>query len=207
MRLARPSAAHYAIARLQNLDGWSGLITQNVDGLHRQAGSRDDVELHGTLDRVICLDCRATSSRDAFQRQLVAVNPSWVDPSAMDAEIAPDGDVELERDLASFVVPPCPICHEGTVKPDVVFFGENVPRPRVERAYGMVDDAEVLLVAGSSLTVFSGYRFPKRAAAQDKPIVILNCGPTRADPLATLRIDRVAGAFLTELADALSAQR
>ena len=200
MRSAQPNAAHRAIARMQQLPQWTGLITQNVDGLHRKAGSQQGVELHGSLDQVICLDCRATSSRGVFQERLLEANPGW---ELLTAEVAPDGDAELEGDLSSFVVPPCPACGTGTLKPDVVFFGENVPRPRVEQAYGIVEQADVLLVAGSSLTVFSGYRFAKRAAQQGKPVVIVNCGPTRADDLATLRIDRVLGAFLPALAESM----
>ena len=201
MRRTSPNQAHRALAALQDSPGWGGLITQNVDGLHQQAGQRDVIELHGALDRVICLACRRLSSRDAFQARLKVLNPGW---GGRPAEFAPDGDAEVDGDLGDFVLPACPLCDEGPIKPDVVFFGENVPRERVNRAYAMVDAAEVLLVVGSSLTVFSGFRFPKRMAAQSKPVIILNCGPTRADALATLRIDQVAGHFLTELASRLT---
>lgn len=207
---AQPNAAHIALSRLAVVEGWAGLITQNVDGLHRRAGDPHGIELHGRLDQVVCLECGAYSSRTVLQERLVAANPTWfavdrVIPPAPDELIAPDGDAEVEGDLSNFTVPTCVECAHGTLKPDVVFFGENVPRARVEKAYALVDSAEALVVAGSSLTVFSGYRFAKRAHSQDKPLLIVNRGTTRADPLATMLIDRRVDSFLPLLATALGA--
>ncbi len=194
---ARPNAGHRAVAALQRLGRVSAVITQNVDGLHQAAGAADVVELHGGLDRVICLTCGARESRTAIDSRLHAANPDF------DAEvnrINPDGDAELaDERLDGFRMVGCFLCHGDMVKPDVVFFGENVPRDRVERCFQLVDTARSLLVLGSSLTVMSGFRFVRRAAAQGTPVAIVNQGPTRGDELATLRIDAALGDVLTAL--------
>ncbi len=202
MAAARPNPAHLALASLERDGHLSGVITQNVDGLHHRAGSQQIEELHGALRRVICLGCGQKTSRNVLQRRLLTANPGW---GAGSADLAPDGDAEVEPD-DDFVVAPCAACG-GALMPDVVFFGGTVPRARVERCYAWVDDADLLLVVGSSLTVFSGYRFVKRAAAAGIPVAILNLGPTRGDPLATLRLDARAGEALPRVADALGALR
>jgi NAD-dependent SIR2 family protein deacetylase len=195
---ALPNAGHEALADLERSGTLAGIITQNVDGLHQQAGSQRVVELHGALRQVRCLDCGAISARALLQERLVALNPGH---THTDIEPAPDGDAEL-TDVEGFVVPGCEACG-GVLKPHVVFFGENVPRPVVEAAYGLLGEAEALLVVGSSLTVFSGYRFVKRAHERGVPVAIVNLGPTRGDPLATLRVDARAGTVLQQLAHAL----
>jgi NAD-dependent deacetylase sirtuin 4 len=199
--LARPNDGHRALAALEDDGSILGIVTQNVDGLHHAAGSRRIVELHGALRRVTCLDCGALDDRSAVQQRMADTNPGF-DGSA---PVAPDGDADLDR-VEGFVVPTCAACG-GTLKPDVVFFGENVPRPRVDAASEMLDDATALLVVGSSLTVFSGYRFVKRASERGLPIAIVNLGPTRGDPLATLCVDARIGDVLPALRDALPAIR
>ena len=197
MRRADPNAGHRALAALDP----GLLITQNVDGLHERAGSRSLVALHGRIADVVCLDCRATSTRAALQERLAAANPDWLDRHAT-VEVRPDGDVDLEE-TAGFVVPGCETC-DGVLKPDVVFFGENVPAERVARCYaavdGLADTGGVLLVAGSSLTVMSGFRFVRRAAKAGIPVVIVNRGTTRGDELATYRLDVGCSEFLSALA-------
>jgi NAD-dependent SIR2 family protein deacetylase len=196
MRSAAPNAGHRALARLDP----ELLITQNVDGLHEEAGSRRLVALHGRIAEVVCLDCRATSPRSRLQERLGELNPGYAERHA-DALTRPDGDVELD-DTDDFVVPGCAECG-GVLKPDVVFFGENVPAPRVERCYAAVDalgSDGVLLVAGSSLTVMSGFRFVRRAARAGTPVVIVNRGTTRGDDLATYKLDVGCSEFLTALA-------
>lgn len=187
VRDARPNTVHRVLADR----GWP-VITQNVDRLHQAAGSEQVVELHGALAEVVCLGCGAVGCRQALQDELLALNPHL---HGRTAEVAPDGDAEL---VAPATVPGCRACR-GVLKPHVVFFGENVPRPRVERSMDWVRRAQVLLVIGSSLTVFSGYRFVKHAHSWGIPIAILNLGPTRGDPLATLKIDADAGAVLADL--------
>lgn len=200
---ARPNPAHAALAELEQRGAIAGVITQNVDSLHGAAGSRSVVELHGALARVRCLDCGALISRDALQARIVAANPGWFD-RARSVELAPDGDSELPDDLAAaFAVVACEPCG-GTLMPDVVFFGGSVPRPTLDAAWSLFDRAEVLLVVGSSLTVFSGYRFVRRAAERGVPVAIVNRGPTRGDGHAALRIDVRAGLALPVLADALA---
>ncbi|WP_243056495.1 NAD-dependent protein deacetylase [Nocardioides sp. SR21] len=198
MRRADPNAGHHALVRVDP----ELLITQNVDGLHERAGSPRLVALHGRIADVICLGCRTTSPRGALQEQLTALNPGYAEQHA-DVAVRPDGDVELEE-TAGFVVPDCAACG-GILKPDVVFFGENVPAPRVERCYAAVDAlAErdgALLVAGSSLTVMSGFRFVRRAAKAGTPVVIVNRGETRGDELATYKLDVGCSEFLGLLAD------
>jgi NAD-dependent SIR2 family protein deacetylase len=197
MRTADPNEGHRALARLDP----GLLITQNVDGLHERAGSRRLVALHGRIAEVVCLGCRATSSRVALHERLEALNPGYADRHRA-AATRPDGDVDLE-DTAGFVVPGCTECG-GILKPHVVFFGENVPPPRVERCYASVDELAAtggaLLVAGSSLTVMSGLRFVRRAARNGTPVVIVNRGATRGDELASYRLDTGCSEFLTRLA-------
>ena len=195
MRAASPNAGHDALAALDP----TLLITQNVDGLHEAAGSRSLVALHGRIADVVCLGCRRTSSRAALQELLATSNPGWIERHASVAS-NPDGDVELEE-TDGFVVPDCAECG-GMLKPDVVFFGENVPAHRVARCYDAVEalgDDGVLLVAGSSLTVMSGLRFVKRAASRGTPVVIVNRGETRGDPLATCKLEVGCSEFLVEL--------
>ncbi|HEY1958015.1 MAG TPA: NAD-dependent protein deacetylase [Polyangiaceae bacterium] len=197
---ARPNAAHRAIAELEARGLASGLITQNVDRLHHKAGSREVLELHGALADVRCLDCGALESRDALQTRIAALNP---DLGAANVTIAPDGDADLPLELVeNFRVPACLACG-GVLKPDVVFFGGSVPRERVMAAFAKLDAADVLLVVGSSLAVFSGYRFVLRAAEMKMPIAIVNRGETRGDPHAALRVDGAAGEVLPALARAL----
>lgn len=201
-RMARavPNAGHEALARLAP----SLLITQNVDGLHEQAGSHPMVALHGRISRVICLDCRRTSSRSALHERLEALNPGFA-ARHDEAATRPDGDVEIDE-TADFVLATCTACG-GRLKPDVVFFGENVPPERVLRCYAAVDalasDEETpgaLLVVGSSLSVMSGLRFVRRAVKLGVPVVIVNRGETRGDPLATIRLEAGCSEFLGELA-------
>jgi NAD-dependent SIR2 family protein deacetylase len=195
MRQASPNAGHRALAVLDP----DLLITQNVDGLHESAGSRRLVALHGRIADVICLSCRRTSSRAALATRMVSANPGYAARHA-GAEVRPDGDVELE-DTADFVVPDCSSCG-GVLKPDVVFFGENVPAGRVQRCYDAVDALtpdDTLLTVGSSLTVMSGFRFVRRAAKAGVPVVIVNRGTTRGDDLATLKLEAGCSEFLTAL--------
>jgi NAD-dependent SIR2 family protein deacetylase len=203
IRRARPNAGHRAVAALAAAGYVSAVITQNVDGLHLAAGSPDTVELHGSLDRVVCLDCRRTSPRAELDRRLREANPGFGDAST---RINPDGDVELpDEAVARFRTVACDACGTGVLKPDVVFFGENVPKARVEECYGHIDRARALLVLGSSLTVMSGLRFVRRSAKSGKPIAIVNQGPTRGDAHAAVRLDAPLGATLTRLAEQLGA--
>ncbi|MFC4001876.1 NAD-dependent protein deacetylase [Prauserella oleivorans] len=199
---AAPNDGHRAVAALRAAGFVRGVITQNVDGLHQAAGTRDVVELHGSLDRVVCLSCRATSSREELDRRLRAANPHF---DATATRINPDGDVDLaDEHVRGFRVVPCRDCG-GVLKPDVVFFGENVEPSRVEHCYDLVDAASALLVLGSSLTVMSGLRFVRRAARAGKPVAIVNLGVTRGDRYATVRVDRPLGEALTELTRRLGA--
>ncbi|WP_433168302.1 NAD-dependent protein deacetylase [Kribbella sp. CA-247076] len=198
---AAPNAGHRAVAALQARGYLTGVITQNVDGLHQAAGAGDVIELHGNLDRVICLNCRTTSARETLDRRLRAANPEF---EAEVTRINPDGDAELpDQAVRGFRVVDCTVCG-GVLKPDVVFFGENVPKPRVERCYRLIDDAAAMLVLGSSLTVMSGFRFVRHAAKAGKPVLIVNQGITRGDPYAAHRVDLPLGRALTELTDRLS---
>lgn len=193
---AHPNRGHQAVAAMS-----VPVITQNVDRLHSEAGSREVVDLHGLINRVICLRCGTLSSRATLQTRLEQANPQVTGSiPAGAAELRPDGDADIE-DPDDFVVPACEVCG-GVLKPDVVFFGENVPKPRVEQSYRLVDEAEALLVAGSSLTVMSGLRFARHAARQGKPVVIINHGPTRADDLASVRIEAGTSPTLVALAEA-----
>jgi NAD-dependent SIR2 family protein deacetylase len=198
---ARPNPAHLALVDLERAGIVRALITQNVDRLHHHAGSREVIELHGGLDRVRCLECDAREPRAALQHRLLELNPGWLQ-RAPEIRTAPDGDADLD-DVRDFRVAACLAC-DGTLKPDVVFFGESVPRPTVEAALAAVDVAEALLVVGSSLTVYSGYRFIRRAAERAIPIAIVNLGPTRGDPHAAVRVDARAGDALPALARVLS---
>lgn len=196
---AHPNAGHQALAALG-----VGVVTQNVDHLHTEAGSRGVLDLHGLINRVVCLDCGTLSSRATLQTRLEAANPDVRGRiPAGSAELRPDGDADIDEP-ADFAVPACDLCG-GVLKPDVVFFGETVPRPRVEAAYALVDAADALLVAGSSLTVMSGLRFARHAAKQGKPLAIINHGPTRADELADVRVDAGTSPTLAALARALRA--
>ncbi|HMB94303.1 MAG TPA: NAD-dependent protein deacetylase, partial [Rhodothermales bacterium] len=200
MSTARPNAGHRALARMETAGLVQGVITQNVDRLHQAAGSRRVVELHGALGEVRCLDCEGIEAREQFQTRIATLNPGW---SAQDVEIAPDGDAELAAGAAqAFQVPDCVQC-EGTLKPNVVFFGENVPRERVDAAWALLDEADALLVVGSSLAVYSGYRFVLKAAKEEMPVAIVNLGSTRGDHLAQVRVDAQLGEVLPPLADAL----
>jgi NAD-dependent SIR2 family protein deacetylase len=195
---ARPNAGHYAVAALQHRGLIDGIITQNVDGLHQAAGARDVIELHGGLDLVVCLACGLRETRESLDARLRAAN---VDFGAAVTAVNPDGDAELaDQELADFVPAGCTYCGSDLLKPDVVFFGENVPRPRVDRCYSLVEQARCLLVLGSSLTVMSGLRFVRRAAALCTPVAIVNQGATRGDPLADVKLEAPLGQLLAELA-------
>ncbi len=199
--IARPNAAHLALARLEEDGLLTGLITQNVDGLHQQAGSASVIELHGSLSSVVCLECGARESRRDLQTRLEALNPGWQERRA---EIAPDGDAELPASLTeTFVVPTCLACG-GVLKPDVVFFGENVPGEVVTRAFAVVDKAQALLIAGTSLAVYSGYRFLDRAVRNGIPVVIVNVGDVRGADQATLHLQAPLSDTLPRLAEALA---
>ncbi|KJS58347.1 NAD-dependent protein deacetylase [Streptomyces rubellomurinus] len=194
---AEPNAGHRAVEQLRRSGHVAAVITQNVDGLHHAAGTRTAVELHGALRRVVCLACRRTTSREELDGRLDALNAGF---RAGSARLNPDGDAELPPELVDgFRVAPCPACG-GVLKPDVVFFGESVPEPRVRRCFELVDAAQALVVLGSSLTVLSGLRFVRRAAAAGTPVVIVNQGATRADELAAARVGLPLGAVLTEAA-------
>ncbi|MFW6293975.1 MAG: NAD-dependent protein deacetylase [Spirochaetota bacterium] len=195
-----PNVGHTVVAALERSGICLGLITQNVDGLHLEAGNRAVVELHGALRTVVCLDCKKSESRYSLQERILVQNPGWMHHAG---EVAPDGDVHLDSEItSSFRVPACMHCG-GTIKPDVVFFGESVPATRVERAFSMLAQAEALIVLGSSLTVYSGYRFVVAAAKQKKPVVIVNDGPTRADAQATVKIEARLGEALASLGSTL----
>jgi len=197
---ARPNPAHDALAALERAGVLAGVITQNVDGLHHAAGSQRVVELHGRLARVRCLACDLRVDRAEHQERLLAANPDW----SGQVTLLPDGDAEISDELeARFQVPDC-ACG-GVMMPDVVFFGGSVPRPTLDDAWALFERAEVLLVVGSSLTVFSGFRFVRRAAERGLPVAIVNRGETRGDSLAALRVDASAAAILPALAQNLSA--
>jgi NAD-dependent SIR2 family protein deacetylase len=198
MRAARPNDAHLALAALEQRGRITRLVTQNVDGLHEAAGSRDVVDLHGRVDVVRCLVCERRLPRESVQAQLVERNPRF---AVLDAAEAPDGDAALDGiDFTAFDVPDCEACG-GLLKPDVVFFGERVPADRVQRAFAALEEADAMLVVGSSLMVYSGYRFAQAAALAGKPLAAVNLGRTRADDLLTLKVTERCGdalAFLLE---------
>jgi NAD-dependent SIR2 family protein deacetylase len=190
---ARPNAAHLALTQLEAAGRIDQLVTQNVDGLHEQAGSRAVIDLHGRLDVVRCMQCGHRLPRTDLQVELESRNPQW---ARLDARVAPDGDVDLVvDDFSSLEVPACPVC-AGILKPDVVFFGESVPRQRVEAAMAAVQRCDALLVVGSSLMVYSGYRFAEAAAAAGKAVAALNLGRTRADHLLQLKVAAPCGPAL-----------
>lgn len=192
---ARPNAGHRAIAAMEGSGAVAAVITQNVDGLHEKAGSIEVVDLHGRLDRVRCLDCGQVTARHTLHNRLSSLNPGFL--QAVTGRLAPDGDVVLD-DVDRFRIARCARCR-GRLKPDVVFFGENVPRPRVDRCFALVEESEAVLVTGSSLTVLSGFRFARHAVRRGLPLVVVNRGPTRADDISTLKLDRACSETLTLL--------
>lgn len=204
MAATLPNAGHRALAALERAGVVTGVITQNVDLLHTKAGSRNVVDLHGTYARVVCLTCDFAMSRADLADQLEALNPGFLERAERlgGIAVAPDADATVD-DTASFRFLDCPRCG-GMLKPDIVYFGESVPKPRVAQAYSIVDDADALLVAGSSLTVFSGLRFVRHAAAAGMPIAILNRGATRGDALATVKVHGGCSELLALLADELA---
>ena len=193
---ARPNDAHHALAALEEQGRVEILVTQNVDRLHQAAGSANVVDLHGRLDLVRCMGCERRMPREELQQALLGLNPDWAD---LDARTAPDGDADLEGlDFARFQVPGCAACG-GLLKPDVVFYGESVPRERVATAMQGVRDADAMLVVGTSLMVYSGYRFAREAAAMGIPIATVNLGRTRADELVSLKVAQSCSAALAFL--------
>ncbi len=195
-RSAAPNDAHRALAQLEREDRVESLVTQNVDRLHQAAGSQDVIDLHGRLDWVRCMECGYRLPREEMQAELVRSNLAW---SGLEARAAPDGDAELEmRDFSNFRVPPCTACG-GILKPDVVFFGESVPAERVTMAMARLAHCDAVLVVGSSLMVYSGYRFVHAAARAGKPIAAINLGRTRADALLTLKVAESCSAALAFL--------
>ncbi|MEV0350064.1 NAD-dependent protein deacetylase [Nonomuraea sp. NPDC050680] len=197
--LARPNAGHRAVAELEQRGLIETIVTQNVDGLHQAAGARRVIELHGGLDRVVCLSCRERTRRTELESRLRSANPGW----EASGQINPDGDTVLSDDqVEGFQVVDCAACG-GLLKPDVVFFGENVPRTRVDECFARVAAARALLILGSSLTVRSGLRFVSKAAELGIPIAIVNQGPTGGDAQAVLTLDAPLGATLTHLTDRL----
>jgi NAD-dependent SIR2 family protein deacetylase len=201
----QPNAGHRAVAALERNGVVNGVITQNVDLLHTKAGSRDVINLHGTYAQVICLSCGQSRSRAALAKDLDALNPGFIEQveAVSGLAVAPDADAVV-TDTASFRYLDCASCG-GMLKPDIVYFGENVPKAVVERSFSLIDAADALLVAGSSLTVFSGYRFVRHAAAVGIPVAIVNRGPTRGDDLATVKVDGGCSELLTLLSDELAA--
>jgi NAD-dependent SIR2 family protein deacetylase len=203
LRHADPNQGHYAAAELERRGCLTGLITQNVDRLHEDAGSVNVVDLHGRYDQVVCLACRRTYSRRLLAGLLEELNPDFLSRAVETGlvEMAPDADATVEdQDLiSSFVVAICPACG-GTLKPDFVYFGENVPKERVERSYRMVDEADALVAAGSSLTVMSGLRFVRHAARDGKPVIIINRGVTRGDDKASIKLEAGVSECLAWLA-------
>lgn len=199
IRDAQPNVAHTALAAWERMGRVTGVITQNVDGLHTKAGSARVTELHGALKDTVCLACGAHEARESVQARLALANPTYASDAAMRATHAPDGDVDLDDALVErFVVVACVHCN-GPLKPRVVFFGENVPRPVLDDARSTFDDAAALVVLGSSLEVYSGRRFVDEAVKRRWPIVIINRGPTRGDAQATVRVDASVGTALSRL--------
>jgi NAD-dependent SIR2 family protein deacetylase len=194
---AEPNDGHRAVAALQRAGLLAGIVTQNVDGLHQAGGARDVIELHGNLARVVCLSCGGLTPRERLHERLRHANPDF---AATVTAVNPDGDVDLlDAQLSGFRVVDCEACL-GSLKPDVVFFGETVPRDRVQACFSLVEGARALLVLGSSLTVMSGRRFVLRANKVGVPVAIVNQGETRGDPYADLRVDAPLGEVLSSLA-------
>ncbi|MGR3889943.1 NAD-dependent protein deacetylase [Pseudomonas sp. 1152_12] len=201
VRIAQPNKAHLALATLQQREHINGLITQNVDTLHDQAGSHDVIELHGSLHRVLCLDCQQRSERDVIQRVMEDQNPYL---AGVDAVQAPDGDTLLDPAFEErFQVPHCPHCNGQRLKPDVVFFGENVAQPTAAKAMAAVQNAEGLLVVGSSLMAYSAFRLCKAMVAQGKPVIAINLGKTRGDELLQVKIEASCERLLPLLVERL----
>lgn len=200
--LARPNTTHHALAALEADGRVELLLTQNVDCLHQRAGSRTVIDLHGRLDQVRCMACEARSSREQLQVRLLAANPGW---DRLDAGMAPDGDADLETDFSAFQVPDCEHCG-GLLKPDVVFFGENVPRERVAAVQAHLQQSDAVLVVGSSLMVYSGFRFVDAAAKAGLPIAAVNLGRTRADHLLSLKVQMPCAQALGFLLDGTKTQ-
>jgi NAD-dependent deacetylase sirtuin 4 len=199
--VAQPNAAHHALADMERSGHVLGLITQNVDRLHHAAGSTRIIELHGALAEVRCLTCEGREPRASLQERLLALNPDFIQQQV---ELRPDGDAELPLEaVRAFRVADCLRCG-GPLKPDVVFFGDNVPRPTVDAAFAMLEEADALLVVGSSLAVFSGYRFVLRASERHMPIGMLNIGESRGDALADVRVEARVGEALPQLAASLA---
>lgn len=195
---ALPNEAHRALARLEAVGRVAMLVTQNVDGLHQAAGSAAVIDLHGRLDRVRCMQCGDLSRRASLQDRLLEMNPDW---AYLTAAEAPDGDADLEGlEFSGFRIPECLLC-SGLLKPDVVFFGESVPRERVAAAFQSLEQADAMLVVGSSLMVYSGFRFAQAAAAAGKPIAAVNLGRTRADGFVTLKVSQSCGEALSSALD------
>lgn len=193
---AQPNVSHEALATLEQVGYLRGIITQNVDRLHQRAGSENVIELHGALDEVRCLNCGKMEERAHLQQRLLELNPGW---DNLPSSYAPDGDADLSpSETLHYQIPPCQHCG-GMLKPNVVFFGENVARPIVQDAWELLEDGEVLLVLGSSLTVFSGYRFVREAEKQGKPVIIVNMGETRGDPHATIKLEHPLQELLPQL--------
>jgi NAD-dependent SIR2 family protein deacetylase len=205
MHATLPNAGHRALAALEHAGVVSGLITQNVDLLHTKAGSSAVVNLHGTYAQAVCLDCGFTMPRAELADLLEAANPGFLERTEAvgGIAVAPDADAIVD-DTATFTIVDCPRC-AGMLKPDIVYFGENVPKDRVQQAYSIVDDADALLVAGSSLTVYSGFRFVRHASARGIPVAIINRGRTRGDDYATVKVDNGCSEMLALLADELPA--
>jgi len=214
VRDARANAAHLALARLEQAGRVVRLVTQNVDGLHQRAGSRRVVDLHGRLDLVECLGCGSVVHREDVQSLLVAWNPRFAatpreeghaapQPPGVDGEARPDGDARVAATPEDLLVPDCRECG-GVLKPKVVFFGENVPRTRVEQAFAALDEADALLVVGSSLMVYSGYRFVRAARERGRPVALVNLGRTRADGECCLKLERDCATLLAEAVTAAS---
>lgn len=200
MALATPGPAHRALAQLEASGRVELLLTQNVDGLHDAAGSRNTIDLHGRIDTVRCMACETCSPRSELQIELRRRNPAW---ATLEARAAPDGDADIEgHDFSTFDVPPCSACG-GLLKPDVVFFGEGVPRDRVAAAFAALSQADAMLVIGSSLMVYSGFRFVQAAVAAGKPVAAVNLGRTRADDLFELKVELPVGETLSALVQAL----
>lgn len=206
MAQTMPNAGHRALSALERAGVVTGVITQNVDLLHTKAGSRNVINLHGTYAQVVCLDCGHTMSRAALAEQLEAANPGFAERAEQlgGLAVAPDADAVV-TDTDSFHFVDCPAC-AGMLKPDIVYFGESVRKEVVAQAYSLIEQSDALLVAGSSLTVFSGYRFVRHAAALGTPIAIVNRGPTRGDDLATVKVDNGCSPMLALLADELSSR-